>query len=291
MRHRLSIILSALKLPRSTYYHWKRYQPSQHERVDNQLKEKIKLIWENNYRAYGYPRITMVLRKSGICIGSKRILRLMREMEIHSLMNRRFKKPGTHVDHSQRPNLIKHQPNARIWRADITYLELRPGTWVYLSSIYEPKVHQVLAFKIGRQMEATLVVETINQALECHQKLQYFHSDVGSQYTSNEVETLLKRHQISHSYSKQGYPYDNGPIEAFHSLLKREFAFQTTFLNFIQLYMSYRHVLNQCNDVFTDHKNSSAKLWLTGINTADTLLRYLSKQHDSYILNCQSRKA
>ncbi|MCG0773760.1 transposase [Lactiplantibacillus plantarum] len=44
MRHRLSIILSALKLPRNTYYHWKRYQPSQHERVDNQLKEKIKLI-------------------------------------------------------------------------------------------------------------------------------------------------------------------------------------------------------------------------------------------------------
>ena len=76
-------------------------------------------------------------------------------------MNRRFKKPGTHVDHSQRPNLIKHQPNARIWRADITYLELRPGTWVYLSSIYEPKVHQVLAFKIGRQMEETLVVEMI----------------------------------------------------------------------------------------------------------------------------------
>lgn len=55
--------------------------------------------------------------------------------------------------------------------------------------------------------------------------------------------------------------------------------------------MFYRHVLNQCNDVFTDNKNSSAKLWLTGINTADTLLRYLSKQHDSYILKCQSRKA
>ena len=68
------------------------------------------------------------------------------------------------------------------------------------------KVHQVLAFKISRQMEATLVVETINQALECHQKPQYFHSDMGSQYTSNEVETLLERHQISHSYSKQGYP-------------------------------------------------------------------------------------
>lgn len=51
--------------------------------------------------------------------------------------------------------------------------------------------------------------------------------------------------------------------------------------------MSYRHVLNQCNDVFTDNKNSSAKLWLTGIYTADTLLRYLSKQHDSYMADCK----
>src|SRR5699024_12363671 len=98
-----------MNLPLSTNYQWKTYQSSQHERVDNQLKEKIKLIWENNYRAYGYPRIMMVLRKSGICVGSKRILRLMREMEFHSLMNRRFKKPATEVNNSLRPNFIQHK--------------------------------------------------------------------------------------------------------------------------------------------------------------------------------------
>ncbi len=50
---------------------------------------------------------------------------------------------------------------------------------------------------------------------------------MGSQYISIAYEGLLKRHLIRHSYSKQGYPYDNGPLEAFHSLLKREFIFQT----------------------------------------------------------------
>lgn len=58
---------------------------------------------------------------------------------------------------------------------------------------------------------------------------------MGSQYTSNEVETLLERHQIVHSYSKQGYPYDNSQIESFHSLLKREFVFQTHFSSYEDL--------------------------------------------------------
>ena len=170
----MSIILTALKLPRSTYYHWKEHRSSQHECADVKLKDRIRSIWQNNYKAYGYPRITMALQSLGIKIGAKRVFRLMREMGIHSLMNRRFKKLGTHVDYSQRPNFVKRYPEASVWRTDITYLELRPGTWVYLSSVYEPRAHCVLAFKISRQMDAKLVVNTLNQALEALKNLTSF---------------------------------------------------------------------------------------------------------------------
>ncbi|MFT8825838.1 IS3 family transposase, partial [Liquorilactobacillus mali] len=234
-------------LARSTYYHWLNYQPSQHDRVDRHLKASIRKIWEENYRAYGYPRIKLALNRLGIIVGVKRIFRLMQEMKIHSLMHRRFKKPSTHVDYLQRPNLIKNKPKASTWRADITYLELRPGTWVYLSSVYEPKVHKILAYKIGRQMNAKLVVDTVNQALEHHKRPAYFHSDMGSQYTSCDVENLLRRHQIFHSYSKQGYPYDNSQIEAFHSLLKREFVFQTHFSSFEDLILRISNYINWFN--------------------------------------------
>lgn len=243
----MSIILTALKLPRSTYYHWKEHRSSQHECADVKLKDRIRSIWQNNYKAYGYPRITMALQSLGIKIGAKRVFRLMREMGIHSLMNRRFKKPGTHVDYSQRPNFVKRYPEASVWRTDITYLELRPGTWVYLSSVYEPRAHRVLAFKISRQMDAKLVVNTLNQALENFKKPGFIHSDMGSQYTSNEVETLLERHQIVHSYSKQGYPYDNSQIESFHSLLKREFVFQTHFSSFEDLVVRTSNYINWFN--------------------------------------------
>ena len=47
------------------------------------------------------------------------------------------------------------------------------------------------------------------------------HTDLGSQYTSNEDEKRLKELTITHSYSRKGYPYDNKGIESFHALLKK----------------------------------------------------------------------
>ena len=49
-----------------------------------------------------------------------------------------------------------------------------------------------------------------------------FHSDRGSQYTSNNYEKLLEGLKIKHSYSKKGYPYDNASMESFNAILKKE---------------------------------------------------------------------
>lgn len=49
-----------------------------------------------------------------------------------------------------------------------------------------------------------------------------FHSDLGSQYTSNEYENLLLEKNVKHSYSKKGYPYDNASMESFNAILKKE---------------------------------------------------------------------
>lgn len=187
------------------------------------------------------------MRRLGVVIGPNRVYQLMQELGIRSLMGRRFKKPGTHVDYSQRPNLIKNHPIGTIWRADITYLELRPGTWVYLSTIFDQASKQIIAFNIGKEMASKLIIKTLLQALSRASKPTFLHSDMGSQYTSIAYEGLLKQHLIRHSYSKQGYPYDNGPLEAFHSLLKREFIFQTRFTSFEDLVLRVENYINWYN--------------------------------------------
>jgi len=52
------------------------------------------------------------------------------------------------------------------------------------------------------------------------------HTDLGSQYTSNEYEEKLKILSIHHSYSRKGCPYDYAGIESFHASLKKEHVYQ-----------------------------------------------------------------
>lgn len=98
----------------------------------------------------------------------------MQELGIRSLMGRRFKKPATHVEYSQRPNLIKDHQIGTIWRADITYLELRTGTWIYLSTIFDQASKQIIAFNISKDMASRLIIKTLLQVLRVASKPTFF---------------------------------------------------------------------------------------------------------------------
>lgn len=60
------------------------------------------------------------------------------------------------------------------------------------------------------------------------------HSDRGSQYVSNEYKKATEKMQ--RSYSKKAYPWDNACIEAFNSLIKREWIHRFKIRDFKQAY-------------------------------------------------------
>ena len=83
---------------------------------------------------------------------------------------------------------------------------------------------KVIGWSYGLHMEAELVIAAFKQAKITRRTTQgmIFHSDLGSQYTSNEFEKLLIENEVKHSYSKKGYPYDNASMESFNAILKKE---------------------------------------------------------------------
>lgn len=83
---------------------------------------------------------------------------------------------------------------------------------------------KVVGWSYGLNMTDDLVIDAFNKAL-INRGLNangLFHSDCGSQYTSNDFEHLLIDLNIKHSYSKKGYPYDNARMESFNGILKKE---------------------------------------------------------------------
>lgn len=83
---------------------------------------------------------------------------------------------------------------------------------------------KIIGYAYGTSMTAELAIEAVkNACLNVREtKGIILHSDLGSQYTSQSFERILKSREILHSFSRKGNPYDNACIESFHSVLKKE---------------------------------------------------------------------
>ena len=73
-------------------------------------------------------------------------------------------------------------------------------------------------------MDTKLIMKTLESAVQNRTITEdlIIHSDLGTQYTSDEYNKRLNELHIRHSYSRKGCPYDNAPMESFHASLKKE---------------------------------------------------------------------
>src|SRR5699024_11901050 len=77
---KLALILEATGFPRSTYMYWqKRFNENN---PDEEIEGLIKEIFEEHKGSYGYRRIDTELRNRGHIVNPKKILRLMRKLNI-----------------------------------------------------------------------------------------------------------------------------------------------------------------------------------------------------------------
>jgi putative transposase len=216
----------ALRVARSGYYQWKKAKPSQREREEAELVEQIKEVFEANKGRYGSPRVRQALRQDGIEGGENRVARLMRENELAARRKKAFRPRTTVPGKSTAPNLIKDlEPSGvdQIWVSDITYVATVEG-WLYLAVILDLFSRKVVGWKLGETLEAELVETALANALMLRgpDPGLYFHSDRGSQYSSQAIRKPLSVIGANLSMSAQGNCYDNAKAEAFFSTLKTE---------------------------------------------------------------------
>jgi len=216
----------ALRVSRSGYYRWQHAEPSRREKENAQLAEQIKEVFEANESRYGSPRVTKELRHQGLKCGKNRIARLMRENKLAARGKKAFRPRTTVAGSGAAPNLIKGlEPTGvnQIWVSDITYIATLEG-WLYLAVILDLFSRKVVGWKVGESLEAELVVSALENALTLRTPKRglYFHSDRGSQYSSQAVRKPLSVIEANLSMSGFGNCYDNAKAEAFFSTLKSE---------------------------------------------------------------------
>lgn len=154
----------------------------------------------------------------------------MKFLGIKSIIIKKYNHAGkSNTDYTKEyPNFLEQDFYANIpsqkWVGDITYIYTKETGWTYLAIVMDLFDLKVVGWSYGLSMTESLVIEAFNKALINRglNKDGIFHSDRGSQYTSNNFEQLLTNLSLKHSYSKKGYPYDNASIESFNAVLKKE---------------------------------------------------------------------
>lgn len=226
----LSHASSLLDVNRSSYYKWVSHQGQQHSGSANDiaLRDTVQRI-AMEFPGYGYRRITIELKRRGIVVNHKKILRLMKEDNL-LCVKKKFKPVTTDSNHGFNvyPNLIKDlnitQLN-QVWASDITYIQLS-HEFVYLSVILDLFSRRCIGWSLSRSIDTQFTLTALDMALQTRWNDNMtgliHHSDQGVQYASNQYVEQLKDHNIQISMSRKGNPYDNAFVESFIKTLKWE---------------------------------------------------------------------
>lgn len=241
-KRRVSVsgMLKSLGVSRSGYHAWIKRVPSNMQQRKETVKSKIQEVYDESKQNYGAPKIAKELIKDGEVISERTVGKYMREMGIKAQWIRPWTITTKDSNFSNElQNILNEQfnpdrPNA-VWCSDITYIWTIDG-FVYLTSIMDLFSRKIIAWTLSQTMEVSCVIDTINKA-KARRNTELpliLHSDRGSQYVSKEYKKATATMQ--RSYSKKAFPWDNACIEAFHSLIKREWLHRFKIRDYKQTY-------------------------------------------------------
>lgn len=198
--------------------------------------ERIAQVVENIHTESpdkGYRRIRDDLeRYHDINVNDKRILRICRKKNIKSTIKysdqgctRQASNPQYIAENLLNREFTADAPNEK-WLTDVTEFKYYVGIEVhkiYLSAILDLYDRRIVSFIIGDSNNNALVFETFDQAIKTNPDAHpLFHSDRGFQYTSRVFHSKIENAGMTQSMSRVAKCIDNGPMEGFWGILKRE---------------------------------------------------------------------
>jgi transposase InsO family protein len=232
------------------------------------------------FPSYGWPRMTMELKRRGWAVNHKRVYRLMREDNLLCLRKRKFV-VTTDSDHGLPvyPNLARGMRLTsldQLWVADLTYIRLELE-FVYLAVILDAFSRRVIGWALDRSLDTELTLKALRMALVRRRPAPglVHHSDRGVQYASRDYTQLLHDRGIQVSMSRKANPWDNAACESFIKTLKYEEVYRTEYRDLAEARTSIGAFLEK---VYNQKRLHSALGYLPPAEFERELLAQINKE-------------
>lgn len=257
-RYPIRMLCRLLGLPRSSVY----YHPHSQNGDSEAMFKTALLDLAAEYPTFGYRRLTIMMRRLGWRVNSKRVRRWMDELGLCAVQPKRtvFTTDSRH-SFPRYPNLVLGleitHPD-QVWVGDITYIRL-PREFVYLAILMDVFSRAIRGWRLGRSLDHTLSLAALERALvvavpEIH------HSDQGVQYAATGYVQRLLGLGVRPSMAAVGKPEENPFAERVIRTIKEEEVYLSD-------YQDYHDALTQIgpflDDVYNQKRIHSALGYLT----------------------------
>ena len=194
------------------------------------LRARVRALFEEGGRAWGYRTIWARLRREGVRASEKVVRRIMREEGLEVPYARRRRRWSSYAGEASEapPNLVARRFSAdapdELWVTDVTEFRIPAGK-VYLSAVVDCYDGRPAGWRVGTSPDAALADGSLLDALAGRREgaRTVVHSDRGAHYRWPGWVALCERHGLVRSMSAKGCSPDNAACEGFFGRLKNEF--------------------------------------------------------------------
>ena len=195
--HRVATLCRVLGVSTSGYYAWISRPPSKRARRDEELRGRVRAIYERSRGTYGSPRIHAELADDGERVGRKRVARVMREDSLQGATRRkRVRTTKRRPEAQPAPDLVRRDfhPTGpdELWVADITYVPTWSG-FLYLAVVLDAWSRKIVGWSMATHLRTELVLNALDMAITQRRPSNVIHhSDQGTQGRFNRSSQHLK---------------------------------------------------------------------------------------------------
>lgn len=230
----ISALCNFAGVTRAAYYKWLNHVNSDNDNLNEKIAVTISQI-HDEHPDMGYRRIRDTLSHDyNIDVNDKRVLRVCRKKKIQSYIKHRYNcctKPASdpaYVAENVLNREFKAESINEKWVTDVSEFKYGIGEEdkkgkIYLSVILDLCDRRPVSFVYSSRNDNPLVFDTFDKAVAANpEATPLFHSDRGYQYTSKAFRQRILDVGMTQSMSRVARCIDNGPMEGFWGLMKRE---------------------------------------------------------------------
>jgi len=175
---------------------------------------------------FGYQRLCLLLRRDGLRVNHKRVLRLYREEGLWLRRRKRKRLPAR-----LRQPLAKPTAPGQHWSMDFMTDTLADGRVFRVLTVVDDYSRQCLALEADVSLPGARVVRVVADLIKTCGKPVLIRTDNGPEFTGRALDQWAYESGVKLEFIQLGKPPQNGSIESFNGRLRDECLNQSWFLS------------------------------------------------------------